>query len=240
MDESHEEMQLLFLRHLKVVCDGCESDSEKKIIRWVPVFAMHHTTPRVFFEAIEKSGAQNLRNAKGYTHLMQMMRRVTLLCKEPATFTKKMENILQIVNKYPGMAWERVKGRFHLESGREVKNITALGMMVFETVKVRMEQNLAVAALGEHSPTLGDAMPARSDEENNVTIMKYLKNEFIPEFFTIMLRPIRVAFAMATHSRLGTESSCWSTALHTDTIDMIFSVLIHDIVQSPSTFQTML
>ena len=252
MGESHEEMQLLFLRYLKVVRDSWQSDDDKKIMKWIPMYAMQFSSPRVFFEATRKNGVESLRDAKGITHLMHMMRRVTLFCTDPTNFTKKMQNVSEIVNKYPDMAWERLKCQYESELGTEAKNFTALGILVFHNLKARQVQNLKIAALGDtlklthaalmpnNTTLFGDDDFIETDKKNNVTIMKYLETEFIPDFFTMMLRPMRIALAMATHTRLSKKEHCWAALLHTDTIDMIFNALIRDIVHSPSTLKTML
>ena len=252
MGESHEEMQLLFLRYLKVVRDKWQSDKDKKIIQWIPINAMQFGTTRVFFEAISQSGVDNTRDASGLTPLMHIMGRLTLFCTQPVAFDKKMQSVFEIVNKYPDMAWERVGCKYHCKKGStEKKQMTALGMVVFQHLRERKYHDIIVAELVEEYEKHGDVIPTQvkmftgknvrmAGRENNLTIMQSLETKLIPGLFTIMLRPMRIALAMATHIRLGTQIPCWAAVLHTDTIDMIFNVLIHDIVHNPDTLMTIL
>jgi hypothetical protein len=72
-----------------------------------------------------------------------------------------------------------------------------------------------------------------ADRQMNTAIITYLNTELIPDFFTRMLRPMRVALAMATHVRLGANEGCCARGLSTDAIDIIFNGLVRDIVESP-------
>ena len=252
MGESHEEMQMLFLRHLKIVRDTWKSSDDEQILNMISKYAMWYSSPRVFFEATRESGAENLRDAEGTSHLMDMIKCVTLFCTEPEKCKKKMHNVLEIVNEYPGMAWERLECLPDSYLGTEAKSSTALGMLVFDNIHTRHLQNLKFAALSDELKALREALLPNNtslqnyanaveiDKEKNVNLMAYLKTEFIPDFFTMMLRPMRVALAMATDMRLGSHEDCWAMLLNTDIINMIFNVLIRDIVAEPSSLKAML
>jgi len=252
MGESHEEMQLLFLRHLKIVRDTWKSNDDEQILNMISKYAMLYSSPRVFFEATRESGAENLRDAKGISHLMNMIKCVTLFCTEPEKCKKKMHNVFEIVNKYPGMAWERLECLPDSYLGTEAKSSTALGMLVFDNIHTRHLQNLKLAALSDEIKWLREGLLPNNtslqnyanameiDKEKNLNLMAYLKKEFIPDFFTMMLRPMRVALAMATDMRLGSHEDCWAMLLNTDIINMIFNVLIRDIVEEPSRLKAML
>ena len=60
MGESHEEMQLLFLRRLKVVRHTWLSPRDQAIIATIPKFAMQYSTPFVFFDAMNVGGGANI------------------------------------------------------------------------------------------------------------------------------------------------------------------------------------
>jgi len=252
MGESHEDMQLLFLCHLKIVRDTWKSKDDARILEMISRCAMLYSSPRVFFEATRESGAENLRDAEGISHLMHMIKSVTLLCTEPEKCKQYMHNVLEIVDKYPGMAWERLERLPDSYLGTEATSSTALGMLVFNNIHTRHLQNLKFVSLSDDLKVLREALfpnntslqnyanAVEIDEEKNVNIMAYLKTEFIPDFFTMMLRPMRVALAMATHMRLGSREDCWAKLLNTDIINMIFNVLIRDIVVEPSSLKAML
>jgi len=252
MGESHEEMQLLFLHHLKVVRHRWESDNDETILKNISKYAMQHSSPSVFYEATRDSSVENLRDAEGMTHLMHTTRRVTLFCSEPAKCTRTMQNVIEIVNTYPALAWERLECLQDSCPGTEAKSCTALGMLVFDNLEARQLQNLKFAELADKLVMLRNTLlpndttllnytdMVQTDKQKNASIMAYLTMEFIPNFFTMMLRPMRIALAMATHIRLGPKEHCWATGLHTDMIDMIFNVLIRDIVESPCSLKAML
>jgi len=260
MGESHEEMQLLFLRQLKVIRHTWLSAPDRAIIALIPKYAMRYSTPLVFFDAIGgESGGANIGNEEGLSPLMHTLKELALFCIDPVECAKTMENVFEVLDKYPAMAWERLKatvkgdGRFPLVYP---EGSTALGMLVFRSMPARHAMNMEFVEMGEKLLKLQETMHAatsstdpvylvhpqvvKTDQQKNTATITYLNTELIPEFFTRMLRQMRVALAMGTHARLGANKGCCARVLITEAIDIIFNGLVRDIVESPDVLTQML
>ena len=259
MGESHEEMQLLFLHRLKVVCHTWWRPPDQAIIAAIPKYAMQYSTPSVFFEATGEDGGKTLRSDGGIdslSPLMHTLKEIALFSMDPAKCAKTMENVLEIVDRFPGMAWERLRApRSFLSTVGIIKypeGSTALGMLVFQSMAARHKKNIEFAKLGMQivrmqvsiqpasEVLLGNQHTVTTDQHNNTAILAYMNTEFIPKIFTKMLRQMQVALAMVTHVRLGAEQGCCARGLSTDMIDIIFSGLVRGIVESPTVVKKIL
>jgi len=250
MGESREEMQLLFLRKLKVVRDTWLSAPDQAIIALIPKYAMQYSTPLVFFDAIGESGGANISN-EGMSPLMHTLKELALFGIDRAECVKTMGNVFKMLDKYPAMAWERLKAPVNVTGLSLVypEGSTALGMLVFHSMPARHKINMEFVEMGDTLLQLQEDMTAamsstdpvnliqqqvvEADRQMNTEIITYLNTELIPDFFTRMLRPMRVALAMATHVRLGENEGCCARGLSLDAIDIIFNGLARDIVESP-------
>jgi len=67
-----------------------------------------------------------------------------------------------------------------------------------------------------------------------------LASDFAPRLFSRMLTPMRVALAMATHSRLGARNGCVVGQLSGDIMNTIFNELVGGIATSPEEYKYML
>jgi len=255
MGESHEQMQLLFLDKLASVRSTWSSIGDKKILQKIPQTAMLFTTPLVFFRATVQTRGQDLYDARGLNALMTTLNQVVIFANDPAKCARTLENVLQIVNRYPAMAWEGLKKDHDCGLLVHTKGSTALGMVVYQTISVRESKDRQFRAISEGLLELrkmletGDEMSVQLTElsnrkqnefDNNSKVVCYVLDEFIPALWTIMLRPLRIALAMGTHQRLGGGDGCLVRHLNTDTIDIIFNTLILDITISPRFVKHML
>jgi len=251
MGESHEKMQLLFLRKLKVIRDTWLSAPDQAIIALIPKYAMQYSTPLVFFDAIGESGGANISN-EGLSPLMHTLKELALSSIDAADCVKTMENVFKMLDKYPAMAWERLEATVKVTGISPIvypQGSTALGMLVFHSMPARHKINMEFVEMGDELLQLQEEMNAamsstdpvclvqqqavEADRQKNAAIITYLNTELIPDFFTRMLRPMRVALAMATHVRLGEDEGCCAKGLSTDAIDIIFNGLVRDIVERP-------
>jgi len=259
MGESHEEMQLLFLRQFKVVRPTWVSVSDQQIITAIPKFAMRYSTPRVFVDAFGESGGANIgKDGEICTlsPLMHTLKEIALFGTDPAKCAKTMENVFEMLDKYPAMEWERLKAPVNVAALSLVyaEGSTALGMLVFSSMPARLKQNMELVEMGERLLKLQESMEMRqgmrcnlvcpktieADQKQDMAIVTYMNTEIIPKIFTRMLRPMRVALAMATHARLGTKEACCAQGLGTNVIDIIFNVLARAIIESPAVVKEML
>lgn len=256
MGESHEEMQLLLLEKLASVQSTWSSTKDMEILETIPLSAMLYSTPLVFFRATVESRGKELFSRRGQNVLMTTLKQVVLFSNDAAKCTKTLENVVQIVNEYPDMAWERLKKDEECGLLMHTKNSTALGMVVYQTTSVRESKNrqfemisrgllqlrtILETAGGGVSASLADCNEkVESDIDNNSKVMCYVLDEFVPALWTIMLRPLRIALCMATHARLGSSKGCCASCLNTDLIDIIFSIVVLDVTIAPHLVRSML
>jgi len=261
MGESHEEIQLLFLRKLKAMRRKWSSAPDQQIIATIPKYAMQYSTPFVFFEAIGVGGDANACNEgeiDSLSPLMHTLKEVALFSTNPAKCAKTMANVFEMLDRYPGMAWQRLKAFTNVPGLSPVypDGITALGMLVFHNMPARYKTDTEFVEMGDKLLQLQGTMQAAMssdhpvhfahqpsieiDRQRNMAITTYMSTEFIPNFFTRMLRPMRVALAMATHVRLGANEACCAKGLSTDVIDIIFNGLVRTIIESPAVLQKIL
>ena len=204
----------------------------------IPNYAMQYSTPFVFFDAIGVSGGANICN-KGeidyLSPLMHTLEQVALFSKDPAKCAKTMENVFEILDRYPAMAWQRLEASKGL-SPMYPDGTTALGLLVFYSMPARYKDDMA-------QPLFADQRSVeivKIDRQKNMAIRTYMSTEFIPKIFTRMLCPMRVAFAMATHVRLGASETCCAKGLSTEMIDIIFNGLVRTSIESPAVLQEIL
>jgi len=232
MGESHEEMQLLFLCQLKADLHKWSSDPDQQIIAMIPNYAMQYSTPFVFFDAIGVSGGANICD-KGeidyLSPLMHTLEQVALYSTDPAKCAKTMENVFEILDRYPAMAWQRLEASKGL-SPEYPDGTTALGLLVFYSMPAGYQP-----LFNQWSVEIVEI-----DRQKNMAIRTYMSTEFIPKIFTRMLCPMRVAFAMATHVRLGASETCCAKGLSTEMIDIIFNGLVRTSIESPAVLQEIL
>ena len=258
MGESHEEMQLLFLRQLKVVRQTWSSASDQAIIATIPKYAMQYSTPLVFFDAIGDSGGASICNEGeiyGLSPLMHTLKEIALFSADLAQSAKTMENVFEMLDKYPAMAWERLKAPFEVPGLSLVypEGATALGMLVFHSMPTRHKTDMDFVEMGEnvlkmqakmqpamHSVHFVRQQTVEADRQKNVALVTYINAELIPKFFARMLRPMQVALVMANHARLGANEGCCAMGLSNDVIDIIFNGLVRTMVESPAVLEEML
>jgi len=255
MGASHEEMQLLFLDKLASVRGTWSSNKDKEILETVAHSAMLYTTPCVFFRATAESRGEDTYNKRGLNALMTTLRQVVLFANDATKCARTLENVLQIVNKHPAMAWECLKHDEECGVLVHTQGLTALGMLVYQFIPVREIKNRQFQAISEElletrkmletGGSMSDSLVehnkmSQTDIENNSKIVLYILDEFVPALWTIMLRPLRIALAMGTHHRLGSREACVVNCLNTDTIDIIFRNLILDITIAPQLVQHIL
>jgi len=252
LGESHEEMQLLFLRELEAVRHTWTSAPDQAIIGTIPRYAMQYSTPLVFFDAIGDSGGEG--GLDGLSPLMHTLKEIALFSTDRAHSAKTMENVFGMLDKRPAMAWERLKAPFTVPGLSLVypEGATALGMLVFHSMQTRRKTDMDFVEMGErllkiqeqmqyggYSPHLVHQQTVEADRQKNATLVTYINAELIPKMFARMLRAMRVALAMATHARLGANAGCCAR-LGTDVIDMIFNGLVRTMAESPAVFKEML
>ena len=264
MGASHEEMQLLFLDKLACQQSTLSSDEDKKIIAAIAHSAMLYSTPLVFFRATVASRGKDLYNEQGLNALMTTLNHVVLFAKDAAKYTRKLDNVLEIVDKYPAMAWESLKNDKECDvltqtngptSLMHTEGSTALGMIVYQTISARQSRNRQFETISEKLLQLRSVMETggivtgslakyqemvQEDMDNNSKVVLYVIDEFVPALWKIMLRPLRIAFAMGTHARLGDAGACGLNCLNTDMIDTIFRNLVLDITIAPHVVKHML
>ena len=255
MGESHEEMQMLFLDHLDSVKHTWLSAKDKEILEAIPHSAMLYSTPCVFIRAAAESSGKDLFNKHGLNALMSTLKQVGLFSSDAVKCAKTMENVMEIVIKYPAMAWESLQKDEECGLMMHTTGSTALGMLVYQTIPVRKTKNRQFQVISEGLLELrhileGAGSPSdalldysekiQSDVEKNSNVVLHLVDEFIPALWTVMLRPMRIALAMGTHKRLGEGSGCFAHYLNTDTIDIIFANLISDVTSAPHLIEHML
>ena len=259
MGESHEKMQLLFLHELKSVGHTWLSQLDRSILGNIRRYAMLYSTPRVFFATSGEIGATCVSNENGLNPLMFTLKKVAMLESNPVTCTRIMRNVLQILNTCPAMAWERLAEADDCGKLMHTAGSTALGMLVFEVMQYRRSRNKYFETLSATLKSLHDTVEAtvqgsmdisaalsgimhqnNTDLQNNTQIDTDMQTVFIPELFSLMLRPMRFALCMANHARLGSKDACSAGGLSTDIIDMIFKNLLDDIGEAPDQFKSML
>jgi len=261
MGESHEQMQLLFLRQLKDIRPTWLSATDQQIIAMIPMYAMQYSTALVFVDAFGESGGANTGKDGeicSLNPLMYTLKEIALFGTDPAKCAKTMENVFEMLDKCPGMAWERLKAPAKVAGLPLVyaKGSTALGMLVFSSMPARLKLNMELVERGErllelqgtvqaampfnHPVTLVDPLDVEADQQCNEAFVTYMNTKLIPKLFTRMLRPMRVALAMATHTRLGEKEACCAKGLGTDVIDFIFNYLAGTILESPAVVKVML
>ena len=256
MGESHEEMQLLFLEKLASVQSTWSSAKDKEILETIPLSAMLYSTPLVFFRATAESRGKDLFSRRGQNVLMTALKQVVLFANDAAKCARTLENVVQIVNEYPDMAWERLQKDEECGLLMHTKGSTALGMVVYQTISVRESKNrqfeviskglmqlrnILETAGGVVSGSLAEYnQQVESDIDNNSKVAWYVLDEFIPALWTIMLRLLRIALGMATHARLGSSQGCCASCLNTDLLDIIFGTLVLDITSAPGLVRSML
>jgi len=251
MGDSHEEMQLLFLEKLDSVKNTWSSVKDKEILEAIPHSAMLYSTPLVFIRATAGSRGKGLYNKHGLNALRTTAKQVGLFASDPVKCARTLDIVMEIVIKYPGMAWESLKNDKECGLLMHTKGSTALSMLVYQTIAVRQSKNrqfkvifeglLERRQILEGGISLVDySITIQSDIENNSKVVLYLFDELIPVLWTVMLRPLRIALAMGTHIRLGGGEGCFANCLNTDTIDMIFKNLILDVIIAPHLVKHML
>jgi len=166
-----------------------------------------------------------------------------------------MANVFEILDKYPAMAWERLKAPFKVHGPSLVypQGATALGMLVFYSMPTRHKTNMEFVERGDnilkmqksmqragHSVYFVHPVTVEADRQKNIDLVTYINIEFIPKMFTTMLRPMQVALAMANHKRLGTNEGCCAKGLSSDVLDTIFNGLVRAIIESPAAVKEML
>jgi len=265
--ESHEGMQLLFLEALqRVNWAGFDRVALANIAR-ISQYAMMYSTPRVFFATKQVIGDTIPRNSAGLTPLMFTLRRVGLYQDDMLKCTTILNNVLEIVDEDPMMAWERYRVTDNVGSPSEtlfpITGCTALGMLAFQIMNDRtMRDNIfmrradrrnGAKSLHQTHFTQGNIITvtattiaahhnavAEECARRNRDVMACMRNEFIPYLFARMLTPMRIALGMASHSRLGICSTCLVGKLNPDIMNTIFNALVRDITTSTVTFEHML
>jgi len=261
MGQSHEEMQLLFLRQLKAIRPTWLSATDQQIIAMIPKYAMQYSTALVFVDAFGGSGGANTGKDGeicSLSPLMYTLKEIALFGTDPAKCAKTMGNVFEMLDMYPAMAWERLKAPVNVPGVSCVyaEGSTALGILVFSSMPARLKKNMEIVERGETLLKLQETMQAAMPDNNPVDVVHqldveanqqcndafvtYLNTKLIPKLFIRMLRPMRVALAMATHARLGTKEACCAKGLHTEMIDLIFNHLARTILESPAVVKEML
>ena len=255
MGESHQEMQLLFLRKLKDIRPTWLSATDQQIIAMIPKYAMQYATPLVFFEAIGESGGANMckdGEISSLSPLMHTLQEIALFGTDPAKCAKTMENVFEMLDKYPAMVWERLKAPVNVPRLDLVyaEGSTALGMLVFGSLPARLEVIMEIEEMGENFLKFQQTMQAamsdnnpiiiveplkvEADKQRSVAFVTYMTAKLIPNIFARMLCAMQVALAMATHFRLGENEACCAKWLDKDVIKTIFNVLARTIMKSPA------
>jgi len=183
------------------------------------------------------------------------LKEIALFSADLAQSAKTMENVFEMLDKYPAMAWERLKAPFNVPGLSLVypEGATALGMLVFHSMPTRHKTDMDFMEMGEnmlkmqakmrpamHSVHFVHQQTVEAHRQKNVALVTYINAELIPKFFARMLRPMRVALAMANHARLGANEGCCAMGLSTDVIDIIFNGLVRTMVESPAVLKEML
>jgi len=263
--DSHEDMQLLLLRHLSdFSLDKMDAVVLKKIVR-VAQCALLYSSKRVFFAAEELKMRMVVGEPSGFNPLMFTIMQVGLFEDDVAKCGKILDHVLEIVNEDSAMLWHR----YYLPSANKKRKLplytggTALGMLLFhigadrqkrcteyagylEGVargKIRMAQYMP--STDPHAAGLALSMIQRNAElkeihERNLELMAYFAKDFAPRLFAKMLPSMRVALGMSTHVRLGNQHNCAIAQLNSDLMNMIFNQLVNGITTAPEKYIHML
>jgi len=234
MGESRVEMQLLFLETIaaqqqeEMYANAMAVKEIAKILH----MTMLCSTPFVFSKAMELFPNMKQTDMHGLTPLMYTLRQVSLYEQNSKKYTKRMQNVLEIVEAYPFMMWERYRCS-NVGKGQKTvckkEGSTALGMMLFETLVSRgvanemmMRELLRIEkvhdsvrqVLAENSiPPVGnvshmfvynerEALKTKTIDRNAAAITFFTKT-LIPSYFSLMAKPLHVSMQMAFHPRLG-------------------------------------
>jgi len=262
--ESHEDMQLLLLRHLSNCnCDKFDSVALKNIAR-VAQYAMMYCSTRAFFAAEEMKIKMGVVKSTGFNPLMFTVIQVGLFEDNVATCVKIFEHILEIVDKDSTMLWQRYYSTIGKQQGalRPYTGGTALGMLLFHVMADREKRCTEYAeyldGVVRGNARMAQYMPStdphhdgfvqfviereaeqKSIHEKNLAVMSYFTKELAPCLFAKMLPSMRVALAMGTHPRLGDQKACGVRQLNADIMNVIFNQLVSGIVTSPEDYKFM-
>ena len=99
---------------------------------------------------------------------------------------------------------------------------TALGMVVFDTMPYRRYHHMLDV---EEHECLGDFRCRKIKHESDV--INVFTRDFIPSFWKRMVCELRIALAMASHARLGSQPKCFVAVLNPDIMNAIFDHLMH-------------
>jgi len=244
MGESREAMQLLLIRALRnkrqVLSCG---DKELQKIKMLSHYAMLYSSPAAFYATIAHEADANERNCDNMTPLMYVLRDVTNFEKDVGVCRIKMQNVCEIVSKHPEMLWERYRCD-DTERGRpcvcDKNNSTALGMLFFETMSGRSGRtalDVAYYNLQQNDPTTTCNMMMLADRiARNKAVVWFFQHDFMLLLFESMLQQMRLALAMATHSRLGQSAKCGVSVLAGDAMNTVFDVLMSSLTWDEKEF----
>jgi hypothetical protein len=264
-NDSHEDMQLLLLRHLSdFSLDKMDGVVLKKIVR-VAQCALLYSSKRVFFAAEELKMRMVVGEPSGFNPLMFTIMQVGLFEDDVAKCGKILDHVLEIVNEDSAMLWHR----YYLPSANKKRKLplytggTALGMLLFHIGADRQKRCTEYAGYLEgvakgkihmahympptdpHAAGLalfGMQRDAEQKEfhERNLELMAYFAKDFAPRLFAKMLPSMRVALGMSTHVRLGEQRNCGIGQLNSDLMNMIFNELVNGITTAPEKYIHML
>jgi len=233
MGASRVEMQMLFLETIAAhVTEPMYRNAfaEMEIAKILHV-TMLHSTPLVFFRAMELFPGMKKTNVFGLTPLMYTLRQVSLYEQNPSKYTRRMEYVLEIVERYPSMLWERfslVDVATGIRTVCHNEGSTALGMLLFETIVSRKLQNdrnmtdlLRIEKLHESTRAiLAGMMPSAaivshmyvvnereklktSIMDRNTAAITFFTKTFSTSYLSLMVQPLHLAVLMGLHPRLG-------------------------------------
>jgi len=234
MGESREAMQILLIDALRSECQPLTwGDKELQKIKMLSHYAILYSSPAAFYATIAHDGDANVRNCDDMTPLMYVLRDVTNFEKDVDVCRVKMQNVREIVCKHPEMLWKRYC-REATERGRpcvcDKDKSTALGMLFFETISGRTSRTAVDVAYydsQENDPaTTCNMMMLGERIARNQGVLFFFQCDFMPSLFESMLQQMRLALAMATHSRLGQSAKCGIAVLGADAIKTVFDVLM--------------
>jgi len=261
--DSHEDMQLLLLRHLSdFSLDKIDGVVLKKIVR-VAQCALLYSSKRVYFAAEELKMRMVVGEPSGFNPLMFTIMQVGLFEDDVAKCGKILDHVLEIVNEDSAMLWHRF---YYIPTANKNKKVplytggTALGMLLFHIGanrqkrctefagaysrgKIRMAQYML--STDPHAAGLAHSLVQRNAalkeiHGRNVELMAYFAKDFAPRLFAKMLPSMRVALGMSTHVRLGNQHNCAIAQLNSDLMNMIFNELVNGITTAPEKYIHML
>jgi len=213
--ESHEDMQLLLLRHLFNTSRAKFDSVALKNIARVTQYAMLYSSTRVSFAAKQMMTKKVVVNSTGFNPFMFTIIQVGLFEENVAKCVKVLEQVLEIVDKDPTMSWQRYYSTKSTKKGvseSPYTGATALGMMVFRIVADRQKHCTEYAGyLGgilRGRTLMAQYMPPTNPHHNgfiqfgierdaeqkliherNLVLMVYFTNEFAVCLFARMLSP---------------------------------------------------